>query len=226
MPERSGEVPVGGAGVGDQWRAAVGREDDAAQCGGLRRVEDEGHVGVPVVDRAVLAVDGEHAGCFLDGGDRGVRGGQLTEVAGEPLLARVVQVDAAEHQRLVLVQRRSQAGHRVRVQVEVGPEAGHLGADARGDLAGLQRGADGGRGHDGFPSVVVLKEVSTNWLKFTWTGIRPLAVKAFATYCSEAMTAGVIGVATEESSAAAFVMTVSGRPLALAQTARGRTAPP
>ena len=47
----------------------------------------------------------------------------------------------------------------------------------------------------------------------------PLAVKAFATCCSEAMTAGVIGVATEESSAAAFVMTVSGRPLALAHTA-------
>ena len=47
----------------------------------------------------------------------------------------------------------------------------------------------------------------------------PLAVKAFATCCSEAMTAGVIGTDRDESSLAACVMTVSGRPLALAQTA-------
>jgi hypothetical protein len=109
-----------------------------------------------VVDRAVLAVDGEYAGCVVDGRDRGVRGGQLAEVAGEALLARVVHVDAAEHERLVLVQRRSDRGHRVRVQVEVGSEADHLGADARGELAGLQLG--GGGGHDAFLSVVA------NWL--------------------------------------------------------------
>jgi hypothetical protein len=45
-----------------------------------------------------------------------VRGGQLAEVTGEPLLARVVDADTAEHQRLVLVQGRAQRCHRAGVQ--------------------------------------------------------------------------------------------------------------
>src|SRR6185295_12779976 len=47
--QRIGQVPVGRAGVGDQGLAAVWRDDDAAQGAGLRRVQHEGHVLVPVV---------------------------------------------------------------------------------------------------------------------------------------------------------------------------------
>jgi hypothetical protein len=65
---------------------------------------------------------------------------------------------------------------------------------------------------------VALYDASANWLKFTWTRIRPLAVNAPAT-CPKAATAGVMGTASAAESAAAFRMTAGGSPLALAQTA-------
>src|SRR6185295_3537924 len=66
---------------------------------------------------------------------------------------------------------------------------------------------------------VSLNEVTAYWLKSTCTGISPALVNASETCCSEVMTAGVIGTASEESSLAAFTITVSGSPLALAHTA-------
>src|SRR6266568_1528286 len=72
-------------------------------------------------------------------------------------------------------------------------------------------------GHEA--AAVALNEVSTKSAKFRWTGMSPLAVNALATCCSEAMTAGVMGTASEAESAAACSMTGSGSPLALAQTA-------
>ena len=147
--QRAGQVPVGGAGVGDQGLAAVRRDDDAAQGARLRRVQHEGHVRVPVVDPAVLAVDGQDVRLAVDGGHGGVGGGQRAEVGGEPLLVLVVQADAAEDECLVLVQRRADRGDGLRVEDEVGPEAGDLGADAGGDLADGQLRAQWGRGHDG-----------------------------------------------------------------------------
>ena len=44
-------------------------------------------------------------------------------------------------------------------------------------------------------------------------------MKALATLCSELMTAGVIGTGVVRESLTAWVMTVSGRPVALAQVA-------
>ena len=128
--QRSGQVPVGRAGVGDQGLAAVRRDDDAAQGAGLRRVQHEGHVRVPVVGPAVLAVDRQDVRLAVDGGHGGVRGGQRAEVAGEPLLVLVVQADAAEDERLVLVQRGADRGDGLGIEDEVGAEAGDLGADA------------------------------------------------------------------------------------------------
>jgi hypothetical protein len=55
-------------------------------------------------------------------------------VAGEALLALVVQADAAEHERLMLIQRRPQRGHRFRIQIKIRAGTGDLRADARGDL--------------------------------------------------------------------------------------------
>jgi len=66
---------------------------------------------------------------------------------------------------------------------------------------------------------VALDDASANWLKFTWTRIRPLAVNAPATCGPKAATAGVMGAASATESAAAFRMTADGSPLALAQTA-------
>jgi len=66
---------------------------------------------------------------------------------------------------------------------------------------------------------VALDDESANWLKFTWTRIRPLAVNASATCCPKAATAGVLDTASAAESAAAFRMTADGSPLALAQTA-------
>jgi len=66
---------------------------------------------------------------------------------------------------------------------------------------------------------VALDDASANWLNFTWTRIRPLAVNAPATCGPKAATAGVMGAASETESAAAFRMTADGSPLALAQTA-------
>jgi len=147
--QRPGQVAVGGAGVGDQRLAAVRRDDDAAQCAGLWRVEHEGHVGVPVVDAAVLAVDRQHVRLAVDGGHGRVGGGQRAEVAGEALLVLVVHADTAEDERLMLVQRRAYCGHRLRVQLTGGIDPGDLGADAGGDLADAELRAQGRRGHGG-----------------------------------------------------------------------------
>ena len=147
--QRSGQVPVGRAGVGDQGLAAVRRDDDAAQGAGLGRVQHEGDVRVPVVDPAVLAVDRQDVRLAVDGGHGRVRGGQRAEVAGEPLLVLVVQADAAEDERLVLVQRRPDLGDGLGVEGEVGAEAGDLRADAGGDLADAQLRTRGSRGHGG-----------------------------------------------------------------------------
>ena len=102
---------------------------------------------MPVIDRAVLAVDRQHAGRALGGGHRRVRRGQRAEIAGEPLLARIVQANTAENERLVLVQRRPDRGHSVRVQPELGAQAGDLGADAGGELADAEARAGRCRGH-------------------------------------------------------------------------------
>jgi hypothetical protein len=64
-----------------------------------------------------------------------VGGGQRAEVAREPLLVVVIQADTAEDEGLMLVQRRADRGDGLRVETEVGAEAGDLGADAGGDLA-------------------------------------------------------------------------------------------
>ena len=47
---------------------------------------------------------------------------------------------------------------------------------------------------------------------------QPGLVNASETCCSDVMTAGVIGTASDESSLAALTITVSGSPLALAHT--------
>jgi hypothetical protein len=100
-PQRLGQVPVCGGRAGDQRLAAVGRDRDAAQAGGLRRVEDEGDVGVPVVGGpAPLAVDGQHVRGAVDGGHRRMGGGDVAEVADEGLLARVVEALRVEDQGL------------------------------------------------------------------------------------------------------------------------------
>src|ERR1039457_2483749 len=88
--------------------------------------------------RSVLACGGGHGG---------VRRGQRAEVAGEPLLAVVIDADTAEDQRLVLAERGADRGHRVRVQLKGGADAGDLGADPRGNLAEAKLRTDRCRGH-------------------------------------------------------------------------------
>jgi hypothetical protein len=61
-----------------------------------------------------------------------VRGGQRAEVTGEPLLVLVVQADAGEDERLMLVQRRADRGDGLGIEDAVRAEAGDLGADAGG----------------------------------------------------------------------------------------------
>jgi hypothetical protein len=63
----------------------------------------------------------------VDGGHGRVGGGQRAEVAGEPLLVLVVQANAAEDERLVLVQGGPDVGDGLGLQDEVGGEAGDLG---------------------------------------------------------------------------------------------------
>lgn len=46
----------------------------------------------PVGTDALVAVDGQDVGPAVDGGDRGVRGGEFTEEGGEAELAGVVEV--------------------------------------------------------------------------------------------------------------------------------------
>src|SRR5262249_50082564 len=60
------------------------------------------------------------------------------------------------------------------------------------------------QGHELGPPTVLLNAVTTNFLKSTCPGIRPAAVNASDTCCSEVMTAGVIGTASAESSAVAL----------------------
>jgi hypothetical protein len=102
-----------------------------------------------VVGPGVLAVDRQDVRLAVDGRHSGVGGGQRAEVTGEPLLVLVVQADAAEDERLVLVQRRANRGDGLGIEDEIGAEAGDLGADAGGDLADAQLRAHLGRGHDG-----------------------------------------------------------------------------
>ena len=56
-------------------------------------------------------------------------------------------------------------------------------------------------------------------MKSTWPGISPAVVNALDTDCSALTTAGVIWTGTRTSSWAAFSMMLSGRPVALANTA-------
>ncbi len=59
---------------------------------------------MPVVGAPALAVDGEHVRGAVDGGHRRVGGGEVAEVAGEGLLALVVEVHVVEGQGLVDVE--------------------------------------------------------------------------------------------------------------------------
>lgn len=92
---------------------------------------------MPVIGTAALAVDGEHVRCLGHGGHGGVRRGQVAEVAGEGLLALVVEVDVVEDQCLVLIQGGTQGGDGLGVQGLGDVDAGNLGADVRGDLPDL-----------------------------------------------------------------------------------------
>jgi hypothetical protein len=66
---------------------------------------------------------------------------------------------------------------------------------------------------------MLLSVVTAKLLKSILAGIRPEVLNALATDCSELMTVGVIGVGTSVESLTASVMTLIGRPVALAQVA-------
>jgi hypothetical protein len=88
----------------------------------------------------------------VDGGHGRVGGGQRAEVAGEPLLVLVVQANAAEDERLVLVQGGPDVGDGLGLQDEVGGEAGDLGPmrPVISRMPKLRARLD--RGHDGSSS--------------------------------------------------------------------------
>jgi len=88
-----------------------------------------------------------------------MRRGELAEVAREPLLALVVNADIAEDERLVLVQRRPQRGHLIRVQVKIGARPDDLGADARGELTEVQSGDAVRSNHCAFLSPACCRDV-------------------------------------------------------------------
>ncbi len=69
-------------------------------------------------------------------------GGQVAEVAGEGLLARVVEVMGLEDQRLVDVEGLADGGDLLRGERPGDVDAGDPGADACGDLGDLE-------GHEG-----------------------------------------------------------------------------
>jgi hypothetical protein len=65
--------------------------------------------------------------------------GERPEVAGEPLLTGVVEVDIVEHQHLVLVERAADRGDRGGVEFAVDVGTGHPRADTAGDLTEVER---------------------------------------------------------------------------------------
>ena len=67
--------------------------------------------------------------------------------------------------------------------------------------------------------MIELNRVSTKPAKSNWQGMRPAAVNASETCCSEATTAGVIGTGTAAASLAASSMTPAGSPVPCAHTA-------
>ena len=115
VPQFLRQVLVGAGRGGDQGFAAVGRQGDAAQGGGLRRVDHKRDVGVPVVGAAVFAVHGQDRGLAVHGGHGGVGLGERAEAAGEAHLGLVgADVGFAEDQGLVGVQGCADLGDRVR----------------------------------------------------------------------------------------------------------------
>ncbi|MNI63972.1 hypothetical protein D3C73_1193870 [compost metagenome] len=150
VPQLLRQVLVRAGSGSDQGLATIGREVDAAQRGSLRRVHHEGHIRVPVVGRAVLAVHGQDILFSLHGRNRGVGLGERAKVAGKLHLGFVAEdVRLAEHQRLVFVQRSPDLGDGFLAKVSADVQATDFGADAGAEFGELQFGF-GNDGHGSF----------------------------------------------------------------------------
>ena len=109
-------------------------------------VSRERHVGVPPAGPVHLAVDGQHLGALLDGGEHGVGLGHHTELAGEIGLLLGRERLVAEEDHVVRVQRLAHGGHDGRRQWLRQVDVPDLSSDGGGE--GMHAEA-GGNGHPG-----------------------------------------------------------------------------
>ena len=141
------------------WRQPVvgvlqaGPHGVAADLGRLEHVEDrahgrrlqEGHVGVPPAGPVDLAVDGEHLGALVDGGQHGVRLGDGAELAGEVGLLLGRQRLVPEEDDVMRVQRVADGRHHLGRERGREVDAGDLGADGGGEGVDAEGGGEGHR---------------------------------------------------------------------------------